>query len=65
MRAERVKLKSCKDDKIITQGKRRAAPELYGGGETSAALGWGPKMQSSPFHGSSRPPAGGPADAIG
>ena len=49
MRAERVKLKSCKDDKIIAQGKRRAAPELCGGGRTSAALGWGPKMYSSPF----------------
>ena len=49
MRAERVKLKSCKDDRIIAQGKRRAAPELCGGGGTSAALGWGPKMYSSPF----------------
>jgi len=26
MRAERAKLKSCKDDEIIAQGKRRAAP---------------------------------------
>jgi len=49
MRAERVKLKSCKDDKMIAQGKRHAAPELCGAGETSAVLGWGPKMYSSPF----------------
>ena len=37
MRAERAKLKSCKDDDIIAQGKR------------SAALGCGPKMISSFF----------------
>jgi hypothetical protein len=49
MRAERVKLKSGKDDKIIAQGKRRAAPELCRGEGTSAVLGWGPKMYSSPF----------------
>jgi hypothetical protein len=37
MRAQRAKLKSCKDDMIVAQGKR------------SAALGRGPKMISSPF----------------
>ncbi len=37
MRAERAKLKSCKDDMIIAQGKR------------SAALGYGGKMNSSFF----------------
>jgi hypothetical protein len=37
MRAERAKLKSCKDDEIIAQGKR------------SAALGYGRKMIPSFF----------------
>ena len=37
MRAERAKLKSCKDDIILAQGKR------------SAALGCEPNMISSPF----------------
>jgi hypothetical protein len=39
MRAERAKLKSCKDDEIIAQGKRA----------TSAALGYGPEMIFSFF----------------
>src|SRR5262249_15506449 len=38
-RAERAKLKSCKDDTIVAQGKRG----------TSAALGNGQKMILSPF----------------
>ena len=44
MRAQRAKLKSCREDMKIAQGKRG----------TSAALGCGPNMNSSPFHGPSR-----------
>ena len=48
MRAERVKLKSCKDDGIMAQRG------------TSAALGPERKMICSPFSGLARQPAGAP-----
>ena len=50
IRAKRAKLKSCKDDEIIAQGKRG----------TNAALGSERKMICSPFSGLARQPAGVP-----
>jgi len=50
MRAERAKLKSCRDDMILAQGQRG----------TSAALGSEREMIPSPFSGLARWPAGAP-----
>jgi hypothetical protein len=50
VRAMQAKLKSCRDDKKVAQGK----------GGTSAALGFGRKLIPCPFSGLARRPAGAP-----